>query len=263
MTVGQALRSAPFIILVMTNFFCCATHCRSDRPHRQLRRDAAASRWSRRFRSTASKGSPAWSAASASVCSATVSAPSTCWSLDLLAQAFGALGYFFVRELAAFYAVAAAFGFIYAGVMPLYAVLARENFPQRMMGTIIGGTSMAGGLGMATGPTRRRADLRHLRELQLALSRRLGHGHRRFPDGDDVQAVPEGAANAVIVTGRKLNHLRIGALASLQRAATREPVYPSRYQFANCQRSTSQPLIGATMSLFSAVTPSRYTSGRM
>ena len=36
--------------------------------------------------------------------------------------------------------------------MPLYAVLARENFPQRMMGTIIGGTSMAGSLGMATGP---------------------------------------------------------------------------------------------------------------
>ena len=72
--------------------------------------------------------------------------------VGLLAQAFGALGYFFVRELAAFYAVAAVFGFIYAGVMPLYAVLARENFPQRMMGTIIGGTSMAGGLGMATGP---------------------------------------------------------------------------------------------------------------
>ncbi len=40
----------------------------------------------------------------------------------LLAQAFGALGYVFVRELAAFYAVAALFGFIYAGTMPLYAV---------------------------------------------------------------------------------------------------------------------------------------------
>jgi MFS family permease len=36
--------------------------------------------------------------------------------------------------------------------MPLYAVLARENFPLRMMGTIIGGTAMAGSLGMATGP---------------------------------------------------------------------------------------------------------------
>jgi MFS family permease len=70
----------------------------------------------------------------------------------LLVQAFGALAYVFVRELAAFYAVAALFGFVYAGVMPLYSVLARENFPLKMMGTIIGGFAMAGSLGMATGP---------------------------------------------------------------------------------------------------------------
>src|SRR5688500_18884424 len=70
----------------------------------------------------------------------------------LLMQAFGALGYVFVRELSGFYAVAALFGFIYAGVMPLYSVIARENFPLRMMGTVIGGTAMAGSLGMATGP---------------------------------------------------------------------------------------------------------------
>jgi MFS family permease len=70
----------------------------------------------------------------------------------LLAQAFGALGYVFVRELGAFYAVAAVFGFIYAGTMPLYSVLIRENFPLRILGTMIGGTAMAGSLGMATGP---------------------------------------------------------------------------------------------------------------
>jgi MFS family permease len=70
----------------------------------------------------------------------------------LLIQAFGALGYFFASTLPAFYAAAALFGFVYAGIMPLYAVLARENFPLRMMGTIIGGSSMAGSLGMATGP---------------------------------------------------------------------------------------------------------------
>jgi MFS family permease len=45
----------------------------------------------------------------------------------LLAQAFGALAYFHVRELGAFYAVAALFGFVCAGVMPLYSVTAREN----------------------------------------------------------------------------------------------------------------------------------------
>jgi MFS family permease len=72
--------------------------------------------------------------------------------LGLLAQAFGALGYLFAGSLFGFYAAASVFGFIYAGVMPLYAVLARENFPARMMGTVIGGTAMAGSLGMATGP---------------------------------------------------------------------------------------------------------------
>src|SRR4051812_50042038 len=36
--------------------------------------------------------------------------------------------------------------------MPLYSVLVRENFPLRMLGTVIGGTAMAGSLGMATGP---------------------------------------------------------------------------------------------------------------
>jgi MFS family permease len=70
----------------------------------------------------------------------------------LLLQAFAALAYAFVRDLGAFYAAAALFGFVYAGVMPLYAVIARENFPLRMMGTVIGGSAMAGSLGMATGP---------------------------------------------------------------------------------------------------------------
>jgi MFS family permease len=70
----------------------------------------------------------------------------------LLLQAFGALAFVFVGQLAAFYAAAAVFGFIYAGVMPLYSVIARENFPLRMLGTVIGGTSMAGSLGMAAGP---------------------------------------------------------------------------------------------------------------
>lgn len=72
--------------------------------------------------------------------------------LALLAQAVVVLGYVMARELGSFYAVAALFGFTYAGVMPLFAVIAREHFPLRMMGTVIGGVAMAGSLGMATGP---------------------------------------------------------------------------------------------------------------
>jgi len=73
-------------------------------------------------------------------------------AIGLLAQAFGVLAYAFVSTLGPFYAVAAFVGFIYAGTMPLYAVIIRENFPLKMMGTIIGGTAMAGSLGMSTGP---------------------------------------------------------------------------------------------------------------
>lgn len=151
MSVGQALKSPQFIILLLTNFFCCATH----------------------------SGPIFHTIGYAVSCGIPLIAAVTIYSVEglaglggrivfgilgdrfgakhilvlgLLAQAFAALAYAFVRQLDAFYAVAASFGFIYAGVMPLYAVLARENFPLRMMGTVIGGTAMAGSLGMATGP---------------------------------------------------------------------------------------------------------------
>jgi MFS family permease len=151
MSVQDALRSPQFLILLATNFFCCATH----------------------------SGPIIHTVSYALTCGIPMMAAVSIYSVEglaglfgriafgvmgdrfgakrvlvvgLLAQAFGALAYFFVRELSGFYAVAAVFGFIYAGVMPLYPVLARENFPLKMMGTVIGGTAMAGGLGMATGP---------------------------------------------------------------------------------------------------------------
>ena len=151
MTVRQAVTSLPFIVLVLTNFFCCATH----------------------------SGPIFHTVSYAEFCGISALAAVSIYSVEgiagmggrigfgvlgdrfgakrelvagLLAQAFGALAYFFTRDLMQFYVVAAIFGFIYAGVMPLYAVLIRENFPMRMMGTIMGGTGMAGGLGMATGP---------------------------------------------------------------------------------------------------------------
>jgi MFS family permease len=58
----------------------------------------------------------------------------------------------FARDQAGFYSVAVVFGFAYAGVMPLYAVLMRENFPLSIIGTLVGAGSMASSLGMALGP---------------------------------------------------------------------------------------------------------------
>jgi MFS family permease len=151
MSIGEALRSPQFVVLVLTNFFCCATH----------------------------SGPIFHTVSYAQTCGIPLVAAVSIYSVEglagmggrigfgllgdrfgakrvlvlgLLAQAFGALAYVFARDLSEFYTVAAIFGFIYAGVMPLYAVLARENFPLRMMGTVIGGTAMAGSLGMALGP---------------------------------------------------------------------------------------------------------------
>jgi len=151
LTVGQAMRSAPFVILVLTSFLSCATH-----------------------------SGPIFHTVNYAVaCGIPLMAAVSIYSLEglagmggrlvfgllgdrfgaarvlvlaLLAQAVVALGYVAVRELGSFYLVAALFGFTYAGVMPLFAVIARENFPLHMMGTVIGSTTMASSLGMALGP---------------------------------------------------------------------------------------------------------------
>ncbi len=44
------------------------------------------------------------------------------------------------------------FGTAYGGVMPLYAVLAREYFGPRILGTVFGAATMASAIGMAFGP---------------------------------------------------------------------------------------------------------------
>ena len=72
--------------------------------------------------------------------------------VGLLIQAFAAGAYFFTRQLGEFYAVAVFFGLAYGGVMPLYAVLAREYFGLRIMGTVFGAVSAVASLGMALGP---------------------------------------------------------------------------------------------------------------
>jgi len=70
----------------------------------------------------------------------------------LLVQAFAIGTYVFVNRLGEFYALALIFGTAYGGVMPLYAVLAREYFGQHIMGTVFGAATMLSSLGMAFGP---------------------------------------------------------------------------------------------------------------
>ena len=67
-------------------------------------------------------------------------------------QALAIGSYPFVRELGEFYFMAVIFGTAYGGVMPLYAVLARDYFSQSIMGTVFGAATMLSSLGMSAGP---------------------------------------------------------------------------------------------------------------
>jgi MFS family permease len=151
MTVDEAVRSRPFILLMAANFFCCATH-------------------SGPIFHTVSYAMTCGISTIAAVSIYGVEGMAAMFGrlgfglagdrfgahrvlvLGLLAQAFAVLAYVSVSSLGGFYAVAAVTGFIYAGTMPLYAVLIRENFPLSMMGTLIGASAMAGSLGMSSGP---------------------------------------------------------------------------------------------------------------
>ncbi len=70
----------------------------------------------------------------------------------LLVQSFAIASYLVVDRLGEFYLLSVVFGTAYGGVMPLYAVLARESFGQRVMGTLFGALTMASSVGMAFGP---------------------------------------------------------------------------------------------------------------
>ena len=59
--------------------------------------------------------------------------------------------YLFVRELGPFYVLAIVFGVSYGGVMPLYALVTREYFGEKVMGAAYGGVFLVSTLGMGLG----------------------------------------------------------------------------------------------------------------
>ncbi len=125
LTVAEAIRSPQFIILLLTNFFCCAAHSGpifhtvSYALTCGIPRVAAVSIYS-------VEGLAGMAGRVAFGLLGDRFGAKQVLVTGLLLQAFGVLGYAFVSQLGGFYAVAALVGFIYAGVMPLYAVIARE-----------------------------------------------------------------------------------------------------------------------------------------
>ena len=150
-SLRDAFFSAPFVVLALTFFCCCAAHA----------------------------GPIFHTVTYAQVCGLAPLAAVTIYSVEglaglggrlalgvaadrfgvkrvliagLLIQAVAAFTFIYARQLGEFYAVAATFGFAYGGVMPLYAVLAREYFGQKILGGVFGAAAMVSSLGMAAGP---------------------------------------------------------------------------------------------------------------
>jgi MFS family permease len=150
-TIAQALRTPQFITLALAHFACCAAH-----------------------------SGPIFHMVSyAMVCGIAPLTAVTVYSLagfsglggrlllGVLADRLGAkhvlVGGLFVQAMAIatflavgrlgeFYALSVVFGLAYGGVMPLYAVLVREYFGVRIMGSMFGAVSAFASLGMALGP---------------------------------------------------------------------------------------------------------------
>jgi MFS family permease len=151
MSVAQALRSTQFLVLALTFFGCCAAH-----------------------------SGPIFHMVSyAMICGIPAMTAVSIYSVEglsglggrlllgvladrlgakpvliggLLVQALAIGTYLVVNQLSEFYALSIVFGTAYGGVMPLYAVLAREYFGPRIMGTLFGAATMVSSLGMAFGP---------------------------------------------------------------------------------------------------------------
>ena len=149
--IGAIIRTPQFIVLAGTFFLCCAAH----------------------------SGPIFHTVSYAMICGASALAAASIYSVEgvaglfgrllfglsadrlgvkrviiagLLLQAAGIFAYIYVTQLRDFYMLAAVLGMAYGGVMPLYAVLARDYFPSHVMGTVLGGITMTSAIGMAFGP---------------------------------------------------------------------------------------------------------------
>jgi MFS family permease len=151
LTIGQVVRTPQFAALAFTYFACCAAH---SGPIFHMVTHAI------------DRGVPTMAAATVLSAAglASLSGKIGCGIFadrvgakrtlvaGLALQAVAISLYLFSGGLASFYGLALIFGFAYGGVMPLYAILVREYFGERIMGAAFGAVSLAATLGMAIGP---------------------------------------------------------------------------------------------------------------
>jgi MFS family permease len=151
LSIGEVMRTPQFAAIALTHFACCAAH---SGPIFHMVTHAI------------DRGVPTMAAATVLSAAglASLSGKIVCGLFadrvgakrtlvtGLALQAVAISLYLFTGSLGSFYALAVMFGFAYGGVMPLYAILVREYFGERIMGAAFGAVSVAATLGMALGP---------------------------------------------------------------------------------------------------------------
>jgi MFS family permease len=151
LTVAQALRTPQFAAIALTFFACCAAH---SGPIFHMVTHAIDHGVTAMAAATVLSAAGVASLGGKILCGLVADRVGAKRVLvgGLALQAVAVSLYLFTRDTASFYALALVFGFAYGGVMPLYAILVREYFGERIMGTIFGAVAFTSTIGMALGP---------------------------------------------------------------------------------------------------------------
>ncbi len=150
-TVARALRTPQFAAIAFTHFACCAAHSGPIFHMVSYAIDCGVPAMA----AATVFGAAGVASLSGRVIGGLAADRIGAKRMIIFALALQALSvslYVFTRDLADFYGLALMFGFAYGAVMPLYAILVREYFGARIMGTMFGAVNMAATLGMALGP---------------------------------------------------------------------------------------------------------------
>jgi MFS family permease len=151
MTLGRALKTPVFWSLALANFACCAAHSGPIFHMVSYAADCGVAP----LTAATVLGAAGLAALSGRIVCGLVADRAgakrtlvVCLALQALAIAL----YLLARDLDTLYAVSMLFGLAYGGAMPLYAILVREYFPAKIMGSVFGVVAMISTLGMALGP---------------------------------------------------------------------------------------------------------------
>lgn len=151
MTLRQALQTPVFWSLALANFACCAAH---SGPIFHMVSYAAECGVAPLTAATVLGAAGIAALSGRIICGLLADRAGAKRTLVacLALQALSIALYLFARDLNTLYAVSMLFGFSYGGAMPLYAILVREYFPARIMGSVFGVIAGISTVGMALGP---------------------------------------------------------------------------------------------------------------